>query len=129
MEVRTWKREIILTSLIVVIASYLLFIPPIIGVADQGDYYRLISQVGIRQSPAGTSYDNYYNCWLTVPWNLVSASEAQPNPIRTFSIGEYFAKAAILVHSLLGGGTPWISAGWEQSTLLSWRYWSSSFFD
>jgi len=38
--------------LILVSAGYLLFIPPIVGVADQGDYERVLGRVGLRRPDA-----------------------------------------------------------------------------
>src|SRR5690348_8606942 len=94
---RKWNLTII--GLILFITTFLLFLPPVVGVADQGDYYRLTSQVGLRNGGAG-GWDDVYNCWLILPWDIVSSAQAQPNPLRTFSTEEFFARTAIFLHDL-----------------------------
>src|ERR1017187_10510754 len=90
---RKWECAVV--GFILVIASYLLFVPPIVGGADDGDYDRLIVRVGLAP-PAGLSVDNYYNCWLIVPWSIVSDRPARSS--LYFSTGEFPVWAAIVLH-------------------------------
>jgi hypothetical protein len=88
------KWEYAITGFILVIASYLLIVPPIVGVADQGDYYRLVARVGLLP-PAGLSTDDSYHCWVLTRWNIIPAQ-----PIRVFSTGEFPVWAALILHKL-----------------------------
>jgi len=89
-----WKWELAIGSLIILAAAYLLISPPIVGVADQGDYYRLIARVGLAP-PNYISWDDQYNGWLVTHWNIVS-----PRSIRVFSTAEYPVRAAITLHKV-----------------------------
>ena len=97
---RKWECAVV--GFILVIASYLLFVPPIVGGADDGDYDRLIVRVGLAP-PAGLSVDNYYNCWLIVPWSIVSDRPARSS--LYFSTGEFPVWAAIVLHKAATSAT------------------------
>lgn len=89
---RGW--ELAITGLIVLTVAYVLFVPPIVGVADQGDYYRLTARVGLRP-PDGISRDAQYNGWIVTRWIIGS-----PTSIPVFSTEEYPVRAAIALHNL-----------------------------
>jgi hypothetical protein len=100
---RKWDYAVIGVTLL--IASYLLFVPPIVGVADQGDYLRVTARVGLTPPP-GIPYR--INSWLVTHWNIVAAQ-----PLQTFSTGEFPVRAAILLHKVATGATTldirWVS--------------------
>lgn len=91
---RLWKWELAIGSLIILAATYLLIVPPIVGVADQGDYYRLTARVGLAP-PNDISWDDQFNNWLVTRWNIIP-----PRSIRVFSTAEYPVRAAITFHNV-----------------------------
>ena len=91
----SWRKlEWAVIGVVLASAAYLLFIPPIVGVADQGDYYRLIARVGLTPLPGLTTND-LFKCWLLVHWNVVPAQST-----RAFSTGEFPVWVAILLTRL-----------------------------
>ena len=92
---RKWCDYVILAFLIA-IASYLLFVPPIVGIADQGDYSRITWNVGL-EPPANQPYEDTYVCWLNSGWRAVPV-----RPLRVFSTAEFPIRAAILLHKITG---------------------------
>ena len=86
------KWEFAVVGLIFLIASYVLFVPPIVGVADQGDYSRVTTHVGLTYLP-GISYIDQFNCWLVTHWKIVS-----PEPSPVFSTAELPIRAIISLH-------------------------------
>jgi len=103
----SWKWDYAVIASILLIASYLLFVPPFLGVADQGDYNRLVTRVGLSV-PSGLSYDDRIDCWVVSQWNIVPAQL-----IPTFSTGEFPVWAAILLHKIASRATTldirWVS--------------------
>jgi hypothetical protein len=103
----SWKWDFAVVGSILLIASYLLFVPPFLGVADQGDYNRLLTRVGLS-APSELSYDDRIDCWVVSQWNIVPAQL-----IRTFSSGEFPVWAAILLHKIASRTTTldirWVS--------------------
>jgi len=94
-------------ALILLIASYLLLLPPVVGMADQGDYGRITGRVGLT-GPAGLPHDDVYECWLVLPWSLAPAQH-----YRLFSTGEIPVRFVIFLHKLAGRTTVdirWVAA-------------------
>jgi hypothetical protein len=103
----SWKWDYAVIASILLIASYLLFVPPFLGVADQGDYNRLVTRAGLSV-PSGLSYDDRIDCWVVSQWNIVP-----PQLNRAFSTGEFPVWAAILLHKIASRATTldirWVS--------------------
>ncbi len=88
-----------LLGFILLLASYLLLVPPVVGVADQGDYSRITRRLGLAP-PAGLPFQDAYSCWLLLPWTPVAGL-----PDRLFSSGEIPVQIAVFLHRLTGSAT------------------------
>ena len=101
------RVEYAVIGLTLLVASYLLFVPPIVGLADQGDYSRLTTRVGLAP-PSLTSYLDQITCWVVTHWNIVAA-----RPLPVFSTGEFPVRTAILLHKAATSATTldirWVS--------------------
>src|SRR5262245_46484675 len=54
------RLEIAVLTIFVAVVGYQLFLPPIIGIADNGDFIRLLLPAGLRQIPT-EFFDNYFH--------------------------------------------------------------------
>lgn len=97
---RKWECAVIGTILF--IASYLLFVPPIVGVADDGDYVRMAAHAGI-DAPAGLPFHERYLCWVIPRWNVVP-----PANYPYFMVGEFTAWIAVKLSRGTGMDIRWI---------------------
>jgi len=68
---RPRRFEIAVLVLFLAIISYQLFVPPLIGLADNGDFARLVHPAGLREIPTTYSdkYFQYFNSRYSIaPW-------------------------------------------------------------
>jgi hypothetical protein len=86
MTTRTWEWAAI--GAILLVAVFLLFVPPIIGVADQGDFMRMAGKVGL--APPSLSFNDRYICWVLQRWDRVP-----PVHDPFFQVGELPAWIAV----------------------------------
>lgn len=84
------------TALAAIICAVILFIPPINGYADNGDFYRAMLSNGIYRLP---TKDNQYIGYVVTKFGILKYFNE--NNVAVFSSQALFVKAAVILNKLL----------------------------
>lgn len=88
--------EIMVFIFIIMIGSYILFLKPIIGVADNGDFYRIMSQNGLYNLPS--NYEDTMFGYFNKEYGIYKYANETTSPI--FSTQSIFIKLAVLISKI-----------------------------
>ena len=95
---RIWACTVVVILLFA--AVYLFCIPPIVGVADDGDGVRISGPVGLDFPREVTAFNDRYGCWLRTKWTRVPAA-----PLPHFTTGQIPARIAVNLSRLWNATT------------------------
>jgi hypothetical protein len=81
------------------ILVYQLFLPPVVGLADEGDFAKVIGQIGLRHP--SNAFDDRYYAFLTLNYRIVEPYW-RSGYLTSELVPAWLARALVVV---AGGGT------------------------
>jgi hypothetical protein len=95
-----------LLVMVAAIGSYVLLAPPVIGLANQGDFARLMTPFGLTYPPNVVGDDRFW-CFTDVAFDFTAPHISDPY----FSSQMLFVAAALALHRLVSK-SPWFDIRW-----------------